>query len=1138
MFVALLCLLLATQQITAVVNNQKTTNLEEPTNKNISNVSTSAKVADSVSSATEQEAKRREAPILAIGDTYGAPLSGGGIDSYVPTGPSNPTLPIPVYGVPDAPSNNIVYPAPPPDLPPPLPAISTGFVLPLKTYGPPQPVDHFGGGSHLDFVPPPPPTKYGPPIRPAKPFHSGGFHGSKVVRPRPAKPIFVPKLTKPSYGPPKQVYGPPKSPLFVPHKNNFKQQSVTIVTIPSHDYAEQNAFGASQHSVENYGPPEPVPHGPPHPGVPAPPTPPDIKYDGWQPIPGLVSRPPSDSYGVPEHDHHGAGDLHLNADFTPPPVGGGHGHTTHSVNVEYSPPNHGVSDSYGAPLNSVTGSGAIVSSSGETHHDDQSLSLGLSAAGINSGQSHLSVIKSIGYEIFPNGGGGLSHIGDSYSSPPLSSYSPDGPYAAAHSHKTNGLSSGGSFSSVKFHHAPSFHSSHGSHVSSSHGSHGLSYSSSGHDSHGSHGLSYSSSGHDSHGSHGLSSGHDSHGSHGLSYSSSGHDSHGSHGLSSGHDSHGSHGLSYSSSGHDSHGSHGLSYSSSGHGSHGSHGLSYSSSGHGSHGSHGLFHSSSHSSHGLHGSHGLSSSSFGLIPPSGFYGAPSSGHHGTPLLTKPSPQYGPPLNALKINPPKHPVVFREPVPAGLIESIGQHTAHKDAHGVIENSHSGSYISGPTYIPPPIPDVTKPVREEEAPAPSNLYSLPNPSSAVSFQNLAHGSFSSGINSIGFNSGFGGGHSHALTSYTAPLGSIDGSYSLPLHSGHGYSIGLDNAHSGGITVGLDNTHPPLTIDLTSSTTNLGKSIAQVPHGYVYQNLQHDCPSHKSQPLPSLSYGVPSANSYTASLSSLTTNIGGAYQGPAPALSYGPPDLQTAHSKRVSTRTQTNSKKVVTDLETSPSQKVNTGVSVNSVEGSHGKNYGKSLAQKFGVGSELIKSESIDINNIPVRGSLGSYTLQIQPADSLGGLHSSSEHVPHAQVLNDGLLQSILAAIEQPQRKDVRILGHPLVHLQPSQSYDSSESDSEGQSSVKNAVVVPAPATEATPSTSEVQESDANSSLHLIDNNEIALYFNNNPQDDVSNSHKNRTSEVRNGQQYGNYVSFKTPNSSFVYGKPSSAKSQETED
>lgn len=90
-----------------------------------------------------------------------------------------------------------------------------------------------------------------------------------------------------------------------------------------------------------------------------------------------------------------------------------------------------------------------------------------------------------------------------------------------------------------------------------------------------------------------------------------------------------------------------------------------------------------------------------------------------------------------------------------------------------------------------------------------------------------------------------------------------------------------------------------------------------------------------------------------------------------------------------------------------------------SEGKTYGKSVAANFGPSSELVQSQSIDFSNIPLQGALGSYTLQIQSAE--GG----QSQVPHGQVLNDGLLQSILAAIEQPKGS---ASGQPIIQFQKS--------------------------------------------------------------------------------------------------------------
>lgn len=49
----------------------------------------------------------------------------------------------------------------------------------------------------------------------------------------------------------------------------------------------------------------------------------------------------------------------------------------------------------------------------------------------------------------------------------------------------------------------------------------------------------------------------------------------------------------------------------------------------------------------------------------------------------------------------------------------------------------------------------------------------------------------------------------------------------------------------------------------------------------------------------------------------------------------------------------------------------------------------------------------DIPIKGNHGSYTLQIQPA----GGNSAEGGIPHQEVLSNGLLQDILAAIENPQ-------------------------------------------------------------------------------------------------------------------------------
>lgn len=91
--------------------------------------------------------------------------------------------------------------------------------------------------------------------------------------------------------------------------------------------------------------------------------------------------------------------------------------------------------------------------------------------------------------------------------------------------------------------------------------------------------------------------------------------------------------------------------------------------------------------------------FGLTPPNAF---PYSQSHSSgiqqgqfpgPFKQIPSSGY--------LNPPnRQPVRFRAPVPAGLIESIGQNVLHQDSFGVKFNQLGSVYLPPPSNeIPPP-------------------------------------------------------------------------------------------------------------------------------------------------------------------------------------------------------------------------------------------------------------------------------------------------------------------------------------------------------------------------------------------------------------------------------------------------------
>ncbi|XP_066158301.1 uncharacterized protein [Euwallacea fornicatus] len=854
MLVALLSLCLSLQFTAGVVNSGQTKKNEEQV-KSVSETKESDQIVaeggDLVAEGSES-ANRREAP--AILDSYAPPALTSSIVS----------LPVPIYGVPNTPSNNVVYPAPPPDIPPPLPKPLYGTPVLGNTYGLPQvPVIPKGYGppslkygtssfGFTQFFPQklygPPKTTYGIPTKPFK-FHK---YPQKNFGLRPPKPVYgTPLIYKDNFSFNKLNY--PKTNTFnnlftsnlYSGVSNLNHQYGAPVLPPKISYSAPPSIGistqygipertiSSSHSLAAYGPPQPSPNPrPPHPGAPAPPTPPDIKYDGWQPIPGLVSKRP-----IETDIHQVSGEGSGYHDLSPPSLSIGknqlsetYGTPSITLNVghlDQSAGAKGVADSYSAPLGTVTGSGGVVTSSGNeahgagvhgtSHSNSHSISLDLSSIGIGHG-SDIQAVKSIEYNLSPSGGNSLS---DTYVAPQIGNFGHE-------THKT-----------------------------------------------------------------------------------------------------------------------------------------------------------------------LSGSAIGLVPPTGVYGTPSS-------------QYG----------------------------IPQYSNIYSNSGYKTTSSKGVYASaskGNSYLPPSPPI-----------APISSYGVPESGPAISFQNLAYGSSTAGLDIQHSTLNIEGASALPLSSYNVPLGNIDGSYTLP------------QSEDAGLTVGVDFSHPPLSIDLTKAK-----------HG---QAVPHDCYKQQLQ-VPSLAYGVPSADSYTSALSSLTTNIANSHVqaiGPqatygVPAPQYGAPDL--IHSSSVKSEA-----------------KVNSVISENDEE-THGKSYGKSVAASFGPNSELVESQSIDLNNIPLQGNLGSYTLQIQSADGSNG------QVPHTQVLNDGLLQSILQAIEEPGKQGQENK-YPII-LQPSveeENYSVNETISNfekahPQASEIREVIVDAPNQGNIDTKSSNAESEE--TLQLLDTSNIALYF-----------------------------------------------------
>jgi hypothetical protein len=196
--------------------------------------------------------------------------------------------------------------------------------------------------------------------------------------------------------------------------------------------------------------------------------------------------------------------------------------------------------------------------------------------------------------------------------------------------------------------------------------------------------------------------------------------------------------------------------------------------------------------------------------------------------------------------------------------------------------------------------------------------------------------------------------------------------------------------------------------------------------------------------------------------------------------------------------------------------------------------------------------IRDFSIQGSQGRYTLQIQQAGAVGGT-GSGEDIPHEQVLSNGLLQDILAAIEQPSQHTSQYgsssdlqqaSAGSLVEYQPPPELE------EQGSVTKLIAVTPSPETESefnsiVNSTQKAESHDSpRSTPFSFKDNKIALYFkpkNYNQSTPAAEIQSNSTlgdsdasvdKGTRNSdvveytEQYGSIVAFSDPHSNYVYG------------
>ncbi|VVC94222.1 unnamed protein product [Leptidea sinapis] len=430
----------------------------------------------------------------------------------------------------------------------------------------------------------------------------------------------------------------------------------------------------------------------------------------------------------------------------------------------------------------------------------------------------------------------------------------------------------------------------------------------------------------------------------------------------------------------------------------------------------------------------------LTPPATIYGVPLSNQYGAPSKVLPANlpiPYGSVSGGgyslhTGGNSPRHPVKFRDAVPEGLIQHIGQVSHHKDHHG---HDH---VKSGPAYLPPPIREV-KDINQQTGNhgisnlaisiEPSHLYSLPHAGNPLNFQAPPSNLYGSPIDS-----------------YSVPLLTVS-----------------DNAASGSntnaVAAALDGT-------ILANLSNLEAAAI----------LKH-CPYHEAI-LKAAQSGekIPAdlAAKYVASLSSLGTAFQknqhtlisplNSFNVPATgseSVSYNSKDLSTASHSLVHTVLPSNyidngsSKTVRSSIQKGKSIKdesknaykedvqLSNQILQTSERIRNLSEEAKQLQQKIVSVNQDISSSQF--NNEANSGGT-SYSVQIQSANDGRG-QSSSPTIPHDQLLSEGLLQSILQAIEQPnsgQRQTNNI-------IQYQSSFESNNDNYQPNSVINQGLVLP---------------------------------------------------------------------------------------
>lgn len=311
-------------------------------------------------------------------------------------------------------------------------------------------------------------------------------------------------------------------------------------------------------------------------------------------------------------------------------------------------------------------------------------------------------------------------------------------------------------------------------------------------------------------------------------------------------------------------------------------------------------------------------------------------------------------------------FDQTVPAGLIESIGHSVQHQDSFGIQLPTQS-IYLPPPTGAIPPPPHGLETLPLAPASPFNNQFNIQPDYQPRYPHECSHGP------------NLGGGNSGSHSVQIPQLQSIYGVPNTPLEiSQSGFEIAQNSAQTSNL---LTSYGPP-----ASGSIGVSSSIGV--------SEVHE---------PSSSYGPPPSGNpadslaYSSQKSTETVQI----------------DSASATSNLHESKSDTQQK---SQSESEPSADIQPPFANQQSEQNADNNKVGELPGLSGAGLDIISAQRSQTVEIPVQGQLGAYSLQFQAADPLGSQTNQLDGPDHQKLLNEGLLQSILSAIEQPKQQNVR--------------------------------------------------------------------------------------------------------------------------